>query len=146
VQIASLAGVVLGGTLADRWMKATARGRIYTSALGTLLLVPALLGLAGVWSMPAAIGCMLLFGLGWGFFDCNNMPILCQIARPEYRATGYGFMNMVSIAAGGGVTVALGRMRAHGIPFGWAFALFAGVALLSAALILLVKPRAALGP
>ena len=146
VQIASLAGVVLGGTLADRWMKATARGRIYTSALGTLLLVPALLGLAGVWSMPAAIGCMLLFGLGWGFFDCNNMPILCQIARPEYRATGYGFMNMVSIAAGGGVTVALGRMRAHGIPFGWAFARFAGVALLSAALILLVKPRAALGP
>ena len=43
---------------------------------------------------------MILFGIGWGFFDCNNMPILCQIARPEHRATGYGFMNFVSISVG----------------------------------------------
>jgi hypothetical protein len=43
----------------------------------------------------------MLFGLGWGFFDCNNMPILCQVARPELRATGYGIMNFVSISAGG---------------------------------------------
>jgi hypothetical protein len=45
---------------------------------------------------------MILFGLGWGFFDCNNMPILCQITRAEYRATGYGFMNLVSISIGAG--------------------------------------------
>lgn len=142
VQIASLAGVVLGGTLADRWMRTSPRGRIFTSALGTLLLAPALLGLAGAWSVTAAIACTLLFGLGWGLFDCNNMPILCQIVRPQYRATGYGFMNMLSIAGGGAVTVALGTMRDHGLPFGWAFVFFAATALLSAGLILLVKPRA----
>ena len=59
----------------------------------------------------------LLFGLGWGLFDCNNMPILCQIARPEYRATGYGFMNLVSIATGGIITVLLGTMRDRGLLF-----------------------------
>jgi len=84
---------------------------------------------------------MVLFGLGWGFFDCNNMPILCQIARPEHRATGYGFMNLVSISVGAVATVALGWMRDHGIQFAVAFAVSAGVALLSAGLILLVKPR-----
>ena len=123
-------------------MRRTNRGRIFTSALGVLLLVPALLGLGYAWSLGAAIGFMILFGLGWGFFDCNNMPILCQIARPEHRATGYGFMNLVSISVGAGTTVALGWMRDHHVKFSIAFIVSAAVALLSVGLILLVKPRA----
>jgi MFS family permease len=122
-------------------MRATLRGRVFTSATGCFLLVPALLGLGYAWSMPAAIGFMILFGIGWGFMDANNMPILCQIARPEHRATGYGFMNMVSISTGAAVTVALGWMRDHGIKFSVVFAVSAAVALLSAGLILLLKPR-----
>jgi MFS family permease len=122
-------------------MRVTPRGRIYTSAIGVLLLVPALLGLGFAWSLGAAIAFMVLFGIGWGFFDCNNMPILCQIARPEHRATGYGCMNFVSISVGAGATVLLGWMRDHGIKFSVAFAASAAVALLSAGLILLVRPR-----
>jgi MFS transporter, Spinster family, sphingosine-1-phosphate transporter len=141
IQLASFGGVLLGGVVADWWMRATQRGRIYTSALGTLLLAPALLGLGYAWSLPAAIVFMVLFGLGWGFFDCNNMPILCQVARPEHRATGYGFMNLVSISVGAATTVALGWMRDRGISFSLAFAASAAVALLSAGLILWVKPR-----
>ena len=141
IQFASFAGVLLGGALADRWMRTNLRGRIYTSAIGVFLCVPALLGLGYAWSLGAAIFFMCLFGLGWGFFDCNNMPILCQIARPEHRATGYGFMNLVSISVGAGATVVFGWMRDHGIAFSFAFAICAAVALLSAALILLVKPR-----
>jgi MFS family permease len=143
IHLASFVGVLLGGAVADWWMRKTKRGRIFTSALGVLLLVPALLGLGCAWSLGAAIAFMILFGLGWGFFDCNNMPILCQIARPEHRATGYGFMNLVSISVGGGATVALGWMRDHGIKFSVAFVVSAAVALLSAGLILLVKPRVA---
>jgi MFS family permease len=143
INIASFAGVLLGGIVADYWMRKTNRGRIFTSAAGVLLLVPALLGLGFAWSLGAAVGFMLLFGLGWGFFDCNNMPILCQIARPEHRATGYGFMNLVSISVGAGATVVLGWMRDHGIKFSIAFAVLAAVALFSAALILLLKPPTA---
>jgi MFS family permease len=141
IQIASFAGVLLGGAVADWWMRISSRGRIFTSAIGVFLLVPALLGLGYAWSLGAAIGFMLLFGLGWGFFDCNNMPILCQIARREHRATGYGFMNLVSISVGAIATVALGWMRDHGIKFSAAFVVSAAVALLSALLILFLKPR-----
>jgi MFS transporter, Spinster family, sphingosine-1-phosphate transporter len=141
IQIASFIGVLLGGVVADWWMRRTNRGRIYTSALGVLLLVPALLLLGYAGSLPVAIAAMILFGLGWGFFDCNNMPILCQIARPEQRATGYGFMNFVSISVGAGATVALGWMRDHHVKFSIAFAVSAAVALLSAALILFLKPK-----
>ncbi len=142
IMLASLGGVFLGGVIADWWMRRTNRGRIYTSALGVLLLVPALLMLGYAGNMEVAIAAMILFGLGWGFFDCNNMPILCQVARPEHRATGYGFMNLVSISVGAGATVALGWMRDHGIKFSIAFVISAAVALLSAGLILLMKPRA----
>lgn len=140
IQIASFAGVLLGGFVADWWMRVSSRGRIFTSALGVFLLAPALMGLGSAWSLGAAVGFMVLFGLGWGFFDCNNMPILCQIARPEHRATGYGFMNLVSISTGAGATVALGWMRDHGIGFSMAFAISAALALLSSALILFLKP------
>ena len=141
IQIASFIGVILGGVIADWWMRGTVRGRILTSALGVLLLVPALLGLGYAGSLSTAIAFMILFGLGWGFYDCNNMPILCQIARPEHRATGYGFMNFVSISIGAVATVVLGWMRDHHVKFSLAFAASAAVALLSAGLILLLKPR-----
>ena len=141
IQLASFAGVLLGGAMADAWMRVTPRGRIYTSAVGVFLLVPALLGLGWAWSLGAAVGFMVLFGIGWGFFDCNNMPILCQIARPEHRATGNGCMNFVSISVGAGATVLLGWMRDQGIKFSVAFAASAAVALLSAGLILLIRPR-----
>lgn len=146
VQAASLGGVLLGGYLADRWMRLTPRGRIYVSALGTLLCAPALLGLGCAGSLGIAIFAMILFGLGWGFFDCNNMPILCQIARPEHRATGYGIMNLVSTATGAGATVMLGWMRDHGISFSHAFAVCAVIAVASAALVLAIKPRTASSP
>jgi len=140
-QIASFVGVLLGGVVADWWMRRTNRGRIFTSAFGVLLLVPAMLGLGLAWSLAAAIAFMILFGIGWGFFDCNNMPILCQIARPEHRATGYGFMNLVSISVSAFTAVGLGWMRDHHKPFSIAFAASAVLALVSAGLILLVKPK-----
>lgn len=143
VTAAAFAGALLGGVLADRAMRISARGRIYVSALGTGLCVPALLLLGHAGSFAVAIAGMAMFGLGFGFFDANNMPILCQIVRPEYRATGYGIMNMVSISAGAGFTVALGAMRDHGVSLRIGFSLSAAVTLLAMLLILTIRPRQA---
>ncbi|HEY9175104.1 MAG TPA: MFS transporter [Verrucomicrobiae bacterium] len=143
-QMAAVFGAVTGGWLADRWMRRTGRGRIYTSAIGMGLIIPAMFGVGyspqtGV--LWVAIAFLLLFGLGWGFFDCNNMPILCQIARPGLRSTGYGIMNLVSISAGGLADWGFGIMRDHGVPLHFIFGTFASVALLSVALVLLIRPR-----
>jgi MFS transporter, Spinster family, sphingosine-1-phosphate transporter len=141
VTLACFFGALLGGALADRAMRRTPRGRIYVSAMGMGLCVPALIGLGNVGSMNSAIACMLLFGLGFGFFDANNMPILCQIVRPENRATGYGIMNLVGVAAGAGITVLMGALRDRGISLGVVFSICAAAALLGGLLILLVRPR-----
>ena len=138
VQIASIVGVLIGGALADRWMKTTNRGRIYASAIGMALFLPALFGVGNAPTLTFAIVGLIIFGLGWGFFDCNNMPILCQIARPEWRATGYGIMNLVSISCGGLADWAFGRMRDAGWPLNASFAAFAAMALVAVGLMLWV--------
>ena len=107
------------------------------------MLFRSMLALGFAPDINVAIGAMILFGLGWGFFDCNSMPILCQIARPEHRATGYGFMNLAASSISGVTTIVFGAMRDKHINFSIAFTVLAGVALCAAVLILTVKPRAA---
>ena len=139
--LAAMVGVLLGGWAADTWMKRTNRGRIYVSALGTSLFIPALFGVGNADSLFVAVMFLILFGLGWGFFDGNNMPILSQIVRPERRAMGYGFMNLVSISCGGFADWGFGVLRSRGTPLNLIFGVFAGIALLSVVLVLLIKPR-----
>lgn len=141
VQLASLVGVGIGGWLADVWMRRTVRGRIFVSALGMSFFLPALFGVGNAGTLGVAIGFLILFGLGWGFFDCNNMPILCQIVRPELRATGYGIMNLVSISCGGFADWGFGALRDAHVPLNVIFGVFAGVALLSIVIVLLIRPR-----
>ena len=141
--VAAIFAALAGGWLADRWMRHTDRGRIYTSAIGTLLIVIAVVGVGyspRTGLLSVAIGFLILFGLGWGLFDVNNMPILCQITRPQLRATAYGLMNLVSISCGGLADWGFGLMRDAQMPLMATFGTFAGVALLAVALVLLIRP------
>lgn len=141
VQIASILGAVVGGFLADRWMRRAPRGRIFVSAIGTTMFLPALFMVGDAPVLGIAITGLLLFGFGWGFFDSNNMPILSQIVRSGTLATGYGIMNLVSISMGGFGDVAFGFLRDRHVPLNSIFGAFAGIALLSVFLVLLIRPR-----
>jgi MFS family permease len=144
VSVASLFGAFLGGWLADRAMRRSRRGRINVSALGMVLIIPALFGVGNAPTLVVAIVFLVLFGLGWGFFDCNNMPILSQIVRPELRATGYGIMNLVSISCGGLADWGFGVLRDRSVPLNVIFSAFAGTALISIVLVLLIRPNPAI--
>jgi len=144
-QGSALISAIFGGWLADRWMRKSDRGRIYVSAIGMMLIVPAMFGVGNapaLNSFSLAIASLVLFGVGWGFFDCNNMPILSQIARPHMRATGYGIMNFVSMLCGGLADWGFGRMTDRQVPLNIIFGVFAMVCVFSLFLVLLIKPRA----
>jgi MFS family permease len=141
-QVAAIVGAVAGGWLADGWMRRSRRGRIYVSAIGMCLIVPAIFGVGNAGSLAIAVAFLILFGLGWGFFDCNNMPILSQIVRPELRATGYGIMNFVSISCGGLADWGFGVLRDRHVPINVIFSVVASLAVLSVILVLLIKPFA----
>ena len=145
-QVAAIVGAIVGGWLADRWMRSHDRGRTFTSALGMCLIIPAIFGVGNAGTLAVSVAFLILFGLGWGFFDCNNMPILCQIVRPELRATGYGIMNMVSISCGGLADWGVGAMRHRGVPLNVIFGVFASAAIVSVVLVLLIRPKPELVP
>jgi MFS family permease len=140
-QLAAIVGAVLGGWLADRWMQLTPRGRIYVSAMGIGMIVPAIFGLGHAPTLLVAVLFLVLFGLGWGFFDCNNMPILSQIVRSDLRATGYGLMNFVSISCGGLADWGFGVLRDQKVGLDVTFGMFSGLAVISVVMMLMIRPR-----
>jgi MFS family permease len=136
----SLFGVLLGGRLSDKWVIQNLRGRIYTSALGLALTLPALFFLGYGNQVVFAIAAAFCFGVGFGMFDANNMPILCQFVPAHQRATAYGFMNMTGVLAGAFITDFLGKSTDAG-RLGKDFAVMAIVVALAVMLqLLFLKP------
>ena len=133
IAVSSFVGVIFGGWLSDRWVQRNLRGRIYTSAIGLGMTIPALCLLGVGHSLLAVVGAGLLFGVGYGMFDANNMPILCQFISSKYRATAYGIMNMTGVFAGALVTQVLGRWTDVG-NLGFGFVLLGGVVAVALAL------------
>ena len=139
IAVSSFIGVMIGGPLSDRWVKRNVKGRIYTSAIGLAMMIPALvlIGLAHNAVLSVAAG--LFFGVGYGMFDANNMPILCQFVSSRQRAMAYGFMNSVGVIMGAITTQLLGGL-AEKVGLGMCFA-FMGVILVVALVLQLAVLR-----
>ena len=140
IAASSFIGVLIGGPLSDRWVKKNLRGRIYTSAIGLAMMIPALVLIGTGHGMLAAVGAGVCFGVGYGMFDTNNMPILCQFVPARNRATAYGIMNMTGVFAGAIITKVLGKWAEQG-NLGLGFALMAAVITVALALqLFILKP------
>ena len=132
--VSSFIGAFLGGSISDKWVKKTIRGRVFTSATGVFMMIPSLVLLGAGHSMAAVVGAVLLFGIGYGMFDTNNMPILCQFVASRNRATAYGFMNMTGVLFGALVTTVMGMLNARNVSLG---SIFAGIAVIMAVALIL---------
>lgn len=121
IALSSFLGILAGGPLSDKWVKRNVKGRVYTSAIGLAMMIPALILLGLGKGMFAAVAAGLFFGIGYGMFDTNNMPILCQFVPSKLRATAYGIMNMIGVMMGAVCTQILGKW-AEGGNLGLAFA------------------------
>ena len=128
ISLSSLFGVIFGGILSDKWVLKNIKGRVYTSAIGLSLTIPALLLIGFGNSLFHIVSAALCFGIGYGMFDANNMPILCQFVSSKQRATAYGILNMTGVGCGALVTSILGKYADEGT-LGSGFAMMAGVVL-----------------
>lgn len=141
IAVSSFIGVMIGGPISDCWVKRNVRGRIFTSAIGLAMMIPALvlIGLAHNAWLSVLAG--LFFGVGYGMFDANNMPILCQFVSSRRRAMAYGFMNSLGVIMGAITTQLLGGL-AESVGLGMCFALMGGILLIALALQLCVlRPK-----
>ncbi len=130
IAASSFVGVICGGLLSDKWVQTNLKGRIYTSAIGLSLTIPSLLLIGFGHSLFHVVGAAICFGVGFGMFDANNMPILCQFVSSKYRATAYGLMNMTGVFAGAFITNLLGKSSDAG-SLGKDFAMLAGIVLVA---------------
>ena len=141
IAASSFLGVIFGGILSDKWVQKNIRGRIYTSAIGLSLTIPSLLLLGFGHSLFNVIGAALCFGIGFGMFDANNMPILCQFVPAKNRATAYGIMNMIGVFAGAFITDLLGQSSDAG-NLGKSFSMLSGIVLLAVVIqLIFLKPK-----
>lgn len=140
ISVASFVGILIGGPLSDKWVQKTLKGRIYTSAIGIGLMIPSLILLGFSHSLLPILISGLLFGIGYGMFDTNNMPILCQFVPSKLRATAYGIMNMVGVFFGAAITQILGKVSDSG-NLGGGFAILGLIVFMALILQLtLLKP------
>ncbi|WP_439504274.1 MFS transporter [Sediminibacterium sp.] len=141
IAASSFLGVIFGGILSDKWVQKNIRGRVYTSAIGLAMTIPALLFIGLGNSLIYLVGAVFFFGFGYGMFDANNMPILCQFISSKHRATAYGLMNMIGVFAGAFITNLLGK-SSDGGSLGKDFAMMAIVVVVALALQLTVlRPK-----
>ena len=75
-----------------------------------------------------------VYGFGKGSYDCNNMPVLCQISRPCLRSTGFGIYNFCGCLAGGAIAAAAGALKSS-VGLAWSIRM-AGVIVFASGLLL----------
>ena len=139
VQVASMAGAVTGGWLADLLRQRRPGGRMLVQAVGVFAGAPfvALCGMSE--SVPVLIAALTAWGFCKGLYDANIFASMFDVIRPEARGTAAGFMNTAGWLGGGATApFIIGIIaRDHGLGAGIAMAsvvyLAAGILLLLAA-------------
>ena len=143
ISLSSLFGVIVGGYFSDKWVQQNIRARVYIGAMGLSLMIPALLLLGYSNSIVIVFAAASMFGFGFGMFDTNNMPILCQFVPSSSRATAYGLLNTAGIFAGAVITDYLGKSTDAG-NLNRDFAALAGIVVVVIAVqLLFLKPKQA---
>ena len=140
MQVAAFCGVVAGGAWADRWIRTNLRGRINVPMIALALASPFVFMASRTDALWFTILCLIAFGLARGCSDSNMMPILCQVAEPRYRATGYGVLNFFSCTIGGVASYLGGWLKERHVDLSVMFAASAVGVLVCALLLIFVKP------
>ena len=105
---------------------------------GVLVASLFLLLLAGTDSRFVLIAGLVVYGVGRGFYECNTMPVFCQIAPDELRSTGYGVFNFGGCVAGGAVAALAGGFK-DSLGLSGAFQIAAGIMFVSGLLLLTMR-------
>src|SRR5262249_33588206 len=108
LQAASFVGVLLGGSLADRWAKRWAGGRMAVQAIGLFLGAPLIFLTGWTRDVPVLVVAMAGFGFFKGLYDANIWAALFDFVRPERRASAQGFMNAIGWLGGAPAPILVG--------------------------------------
>jgi sugar phosphate permease len=135
-QLASFAGAITGGWLADRWRAKSPRGRILVQSVGVFCGAPFVVLCGMSQSVPVLLAALTAWGFFKGLYDANIFASVFDVIRPEARGTAAGFMNTVGWLGGGGSAPLVIGIIAQSSGLGIGIALASVVYLIAGALLL----------
>jgi MFS family permease len=118
LQMASVLGVVVGGWLADRWVRSYRGGRMAVQAVGLFAGAPLVLAAGWTDAVPVLVLTLAAFGFCKGLYDSNTWAALYDVVRPERRSSALGLVNGLGWLLGGAPAPILIALAADRIGFG----------------------------
>jgi MFS family permease len=107
LQLASVAGVLCGGLLADYLSRRFAGGRMLTQALGLLLGIPFLFFTGWASTVPWVVFGMIGFGYCKGIYDANIFASLYDVVAVRQRGVAAGMLNSLGWLGAGFAPIAI---------------------------------------
>jgi MFS family permease len=140
ISVTTAVGILAGSVLADRWTRRDRRGRMWVQLIGLSMGFPAIALFGFTKTAGAVLICLVVFGFARGLWDCNNMPIFCDVVPPASRSTTYGVFNLAN-TLGGGVSVIIAGILKQRLGIGLTLSMFSLMLLASAILTCLAVKR-----
>ncbi len=140
-QIASMAGSVCGGYLADMFANKRSDGRVLVQCFGVLAGAPfvVLCGLGG--SLFQVIIALICWGFFKGMYDSNIFASAFDVIPADSRGTVSGLMNSVGWLVGGGLAPVSIGLFSRVISLGKAIALSSTVYIVAGVLLIFTMRR-----
>ncbi|MSV27713.1 MAG: MFS transporter [Bryobacterales bacterium] len=135
-QVASMAGSVLGGWMADKLRERTPGGRMIVQAVGVLCGAPFVYLCGQTQSVTWLIVALISWGLFKGMYDANIFASVFDVVPPKARGSAAGFMNMIGWLGGGGSAPIVVGWVSQSTGLGAAISLAAIVYLAAGALLI----------
>lgn len=130
INIVKYVAVLAAAVIADSWIRKNVNARAYVPAIAFMIAGPCVIiamlpsmGIAIPLGLYAVIALVSTQGIAQGALDANLMPILRSKIDERFAATGYGMLNLTSVAAGAGAGILGGLLLELGISLGYALAM-----------------------
>jgi sugar phosphate permease len=144
VQLASMAGSLVGGWFADLFRRRITSGRVLVQAAAVLCGAPFVFLCGRTTSVLWVMVWLTVWGLFKGLYDANIFASLFDVVTPQVRGTAAGLMNMVGWLGGGGLAPVLIGYIAQRAGLGFAISCSAVVYVTAGLLLLTVLAKEAL--
>ena len=149
INIVKYVAVLVAAAIADAWTRSNPRARQLVPGIAFLVAGPCVLyamlpsfGIAIPMTVTLAIALVATQGVAQGALDANLMPVLRSQIDERFSATGYGMLNLTSVAAGACVSYLGGLLLDKGIPLGIMLGVGGGMMCLTGLLLFCIgKPK-----
>ncbi|MDO4222116.1 MAG: MFS transporter [Akkermansia sp.] len=125
INIAKYIAVLLAAVVADRWYLRNKNARAYVPGICFCLAGPCViiamlpaLGVPIALGLGATLALVSMQGVAQGSLDATLMPVLRSQIDERFSATGYGLLNLTSVAAGAVISTLGGVLKDNNVDLG----------------------------